>query len=166
MDPVFDPEELRDRAGVSFHEKVRRLSADEFDSVAGAVDDHAVIGITNDDGEVLLMNDGSHGWTLVAFPVQPGEDWVAVARSEAKALLDDTVTLEDLEFVRRVEFESVDDDSRQITMYTVVFRASVDDSVGVGSTMEQSDVLLGWFDAVPDEQEGDPADDIRTFLEE
>ena len=164
MDSFSDPEDLRDRAGVSFHEEVRQLPADEFESVAEELDSHAVVGITSDEGDVLLMNDGSHGWTLIAFSVEHGKDWVTTAQREAKALLDDTVVIEEVEFVRRVEFQSADDDSQRTTMYNVVFRASVDDSVGIEKTVEEDDLSLRWFDGVPDGQGGDVADDIRYFI--
>ncbi|WP_058827497.1 hypothetical protein ACH9L7_19735 (plasmid) [Haloferax sp. S1W] len=164
MDSFSDPDDLRDRAEVSFHDEVRQLPADKFESVAEELDSHAVVGITNDDGDILLMNDGSHGWTLVAFPVEHGEDWMTVAQQKSEALLDDTVVVEKVEFIRRVVFQSVDDDSQRTTMYNVVFRASADDSVSVEKTVEKDDLSLRWFDGVPDGQEGDVADDIRYFL--
>lgn len=163
MDSFSDPEDLRDRTGVPFHEDVRRLPADEFESVTEELDSHAVVGITNDEGDVLLMNDGSHGWTLVAFPVERGEDWATAARREAETLLDDTVVVAGVEFVRRVDFQSADDDSQRTTMYTVVFRASVDESAGVENRVEEDDLSLRWFDGVPAGREGDVADDIRYF---
>lgn len=166
MDSFSDPEELRDRTGVPFHEEVRRLPPDEFDSVAGELDSHAVIGITNDEGDVLLMNDGSHGWTLTAFAVENGENWVTVVQREAEELLGDSVVIEEVEFVRRVDFRSTDDNLQQTTMYNVVFRASADDNVGIDKTVEENDVLLKWFDGVPDGQEGDVSDDIRHFVED
>lgn len=164
MDSFSDPEDLRGRSGVSFREEVRRLPADEFTSVAGQLDSHAVVGITNNEGDVLLMNDGSHGWTLIAFPVEHGEDWVSVAQREAETLLGVAVVVEEVEFARRVDFQSADDNSQRATMYNVAFRASADDSVDLDKIGKQDDVLLRWFDGVPAGQEGDVANDIQYFI--
>lgn len=72
MDSISDPESLRGCANVPFDEETHPVTQEEFESVTERVDSHAVVGITNDEEDVLLMNDGSHGWTLIAFPVEPG----------------------------------------------------------------------------------------------
>lgn len=166
MDSFSDPESLHDRTGVSFHEETQQLPPEEFESVAEDVDSHAAIGITNEEGEVLLMNDGSHGWTLIAFPVEHGQDWPTVTQQEAETLLDTSITLEHPELVRRIDFLLANDDNRRTTMYNVIFRASVDESIDIEEMDEQNDELsLGWFAGVPDEQAGEVADDTRIFVE-
>lgn len=165
MDPFTDPESLRNRATVPFQEETQRLSR-EFESIADSVDSHAVVGITNDEGEVLLMNDGSHGWTLVAAPVDSGEDWTAIARQRAETLLDTTVALEEVELVRRIDFCAENDPERRTSMYNVVFTASVDGDVSIEDIDSRVDDLsLEWFAGVPEGQDGGVADDIRLFTE-
>ncbi|EMA19132.1 hypothetical protein [Haloarcula argentinensis] len=139
----------------------------EFESVAAKVDSHAAVGITNDDGEVLLMNDGSHGWTLIAFPVDPTEDWTAVTRQEAESLLDVTVVLERIETVRRIDFHPESDNDQRFSIYHVIFNASIEGDVVVAEseTTTDEDLTLKWFDSVPDNQEDEVADDIERFLE-
>ena len=112
------------------------------------------------------MDDGSHGWTLIAFPVERGQDWPTVARQEAEMLLDTSVVLDQVEFVRRIDFLLVNNDTQRTTMYNVVFRALVDETVDIEEMDEQSDEpLLRWFEGVPDEQEGEVADDIQILVE-
>jgi hypothetical protein len=165
MDSFSDPESLRDRVGVPFDEETQRLSSEEFESVTEGVDSHAVVGMTNDKGDVLLMNDSSHGWTLLAFPVESGQDWTAIARQEAETLLDASIVLEQLERVRRIDFHH-SENNRSTTMYNVVFRASSDDSGVIEGAVERDDDLsLRWFEGVPEEQEGNIVDDIRIFTE-
>ncbi|WP_114579616.1 hypothetical protein [Saliphagus sp. LR7] len=165
MNSFSNPESLRDQAGVPFDEEIQQLPPEEFESVSESVDSHAVVGITNEDGDVLLMDDGSHGWTLIAFPVERGQDWPTVAREEAQTLLDTSVVLEQPELVRRIDFLPVNDDNRRTTMYNVVFRASVDETIDTEELDQQNDEpLLRWFERVPDEQEGEVADDIRIFV--
>lgn len=167
MDSFSDPESLRGRPSVPFREETRSLTRKEYESIAEEVASHAAVGITDDDGDVLLMNDGSHGWTLVAVPVEPGEDWTAVAQREAEKLLGVAVDLERVELVRRVDFRREDDDGQRTTMYDVVFRASVDgDPVVEGADGPNEDSpSLEWFDTVPDGQEAEVADDIRLFVD-
>lgn len=166
MHSLCDPESLRGRASVPFHEETQSVAQAEFESVAESVDSHAVVGITNDEDDVLLMNDGSHGWTLLAFPVEHGDDWTAVARQQTERLLGVTVVLEQVELVRRIDFRLTSDGEQRTTMYNVVFRGSVDGD----RTIEESDstnddgLLLRWFEGIPDKQEGEVADDIRIFV--
>ena len=167
MDSFSNPESLRDRAGIPFHEETQRLLPEEFKSVAESVDSHAVIGITNEEGDILLVDDGSHGWTLIAFPVEHGQDWLTVTRQEAETLLDTSVVLEYPELVRRIDFLLASDDNRRTTMYNVVFRVSVDEPVDIEEIDEQNDEpSFRWFAGVPDEQAGEVADDIRIFVGE
>ena len=112
------------------------------------------------------MDDGSHGWTLLAFPITGGQDWPTVTRQEAETLLDTSVVLEQPELVRRIDFLLASDDNQRTTMYNVVFRASIDESVDTEEINRQNDELsLRWFEKIPDEQEGEVADDIRIFVE-
>lgn len=165
MDSFSDPESFRDRVDVPFREETRRLPVDEFDSVTERVESHAVVGITNDEGDVLLMNDGSHGWTLPAFSVAQRTNWLERTRTEAETLLDTSVILEDIELVRRVKFQPETDDTEQFWMYTVIFRAFTNADMDVDKISEETDLSLGWSGSVPDEQKADLASDIRLFLE-
>lgn len=51
-------------------------------------------------------------------------------------------------------------------MYNVVFRASVDGNLVVeeSDSTNDDDPSLRWFEGIPDEQEGEVADDIRIFV--
>lgn len=153
---LFDPESLRHRADVEFDEETKVLEREEFEAVRDELetwDSHVAVGVTNHEGAVLLMNDGSHGWNLTAVPVEPGEDWAAAARRGAEALTGVAVEIDGPERVRRIDYyleaseaslasdassgaepggpgdeadrgESQDEDEWLTTVYTVVFRAS------------------------------------------
>ncbi|MFC7226970.1 NUDIX domain-containing protein [Salinirubellus salinus] len=84
MDPSFDVERLRANPSVltRAEESVEDPEAFSYwDSLAGMV----AVGVTNRDGAVLLM-DGPHGWRLPYGPVEPTEEWPAVARRIARAV--------------------------------------------------------------------------------
>jgi len=51
--PITDVESLRDRSDVPFHDDSDDVDAETVDAVAG-LDDWAVVGVTDDDGSVLL----------------------------------------------------------------------------------------------------------------
>jgi hypothetical protein len=96
---------LRDHENVEFIEKTEIIDQEEFEVPdLENWDSHVVVGVTNDEGEVLLLNDGSHGWTLTAFPVESGEDWVAVGRRGVENLADGTVKIDGPERVRRIDY--------------------------------------------------------------
>ena len=167
MEPFSDPDTLRDRTGVPFHEETRTVAPEDYESVAAGLDSHAAVGIADDEGDVLLMNDGSHGWTLVAVPVALDEDWTAVARRRTEELLSTSVALERVELARRIDVRPEGDPGERTSMYNVIFRASVAGDPVMGETAEptEDDPRLEWFETVPGEQEGAVADDIRLFLE-
>ncbi|WP_247001251.1 NUDIX hydrolase [Halosolutus gelatinilyticus] len=166
MDSLFDPERLLDRENVDVREETRNVTRSEFETVRETVDSHVAVGVTNDEGEVLLVDDGSHGWTLVAAPVESGDDWVATGRRAVETLIGIDVELDRPERLRRVDFHPADDPDRRTTMYNVVFRATsvarrpVPDD-GPGADRPE----IGWFDRVPADQEGGVADDIRLFVD-
>ncbi|MFT4885117.1 MAG: hypothetical protein ACI8U4_002637 [Natronomonas sp.] len=167
MKSLHDPEQLRDREDVPFDEETHVLGREKFEATRENVDSHVVVGVTNGEGEVLLVDDGSHGWTLAAFPADPGEDWTATARSGAEELTGVSISLEEPVRARRVDFRLEDDEERQLSMYNVVFRASPVDRRPVASaeTLEDTEISdIGWFAEVPDEQAGEVAEDIRLFL--
>ncbi|SER68527.1 NUDIX domain-containing protein [Natrinema salaciae] len=165
MDSFSHPESLRDRESIPFHEETRSVDRTAFESIAEDVDSHAVVGITNDEGAVLLQNDGSHGWTLLAFPAEPGADWTTVVRQEATELLGIEVVLDQVERVRRLDLHLSSDDRQSVTMYNVVFRGAVDGTIDLEERRRTNDdPKLGWFTGVSDEQDGAVADDIRRFV--
>ncbi|RKD93599.1 NUDIX hydrolase [Halopiger aswanensis] len=170
MESLSDPERLRDRDDVRALEETRVVPQSEFESVVGTVDSHVAVGITDDDGAVLLENDGTHGWTLPAFVVDADEDWAETARRGIDRLTDGPVELAAPELVRRVEFRPGGQDrggaepELRLRMYNVVVRAAAadQDPVTIDRSPERG---LEWFGKIPDEQDGAVADDIRLFLE-
>ncbi|QLD85397.1 hypothetical protein HWV23_06530 [Natronomonas halophila] len=168
MKSLHDPEQLRDRADVSFHEETHVVDREEFDATRENVDSHIVVGVTNDSGEVLLVNDGSHGWTLAAFPLESAEDAAVTARQALENLTGISISLDCPERVRHIEFRSDGDDARQFSMYNVILRASPVDGRPVASepTLGHTEVQdIGWFAEVPEGTSDELGDDIRLFLE-
>jgi hypothetical protein len=181
MDSLSDPGRLFDDDRVDWRDRAHAVDAGAFEAVRERVDSHAVVGVTDADGRVLCRDDDSHGWTLPATTVPDDGDWAATARRELGASLDAPLALSFSERIRHVAI-TVDDpeDARRTDAYDVVFPAriddtradeddvqSVDDDARAGETTETlgDDDALAWFDAVPAEQDGALAGDIRLFLE-
>lgn len=170
MDRLVDPESLHGREDVAFAEETVRLDEDEADAVredVGSWDSHAVVGVTSHVGDVLLMNDGSHGWTLLAVPVADGDDWVGTARRGVAALAGLDVGIERAERVRRIDYYTAGGDERMSTLYNVVFRTPpvAADAVTTRATVDEDGPAVEWFDRVPDGVAGEVADDIRLFVD-
>jgi hypothetical protein len=165
---LHDPKRLRDRDDVPFHEESHVVDRGDFDATRENVDSHLVVGVPNDSGEVLLVNDGSHGWTLAAFPLESDEDAVVTARQGVENLIGVPISLNSPERVRRIEFRSDSDEPRQFSMYNVILRASPVEGRPVASepTLGHTEVQdIGWFAAVPEGTSDELGDDIRLFLE-
>lgn len=168
MDALYDPESLRDRPDIEFVEERQPIPTAEFDTTEDRIESHAVVGITNTNGEVLLMDDGEHGWTLTAFPVEDGDEWTAVARLGIERVTGREITLEGVERVRRVEFVEDGPGDHRFDMYDVLFGAEPVEGRPVAEEFEgpgQTRWELEWFDTVPDGVGGGLADDIRLFIE-
>lgn len=162
---LTDPESLFDRDDVDVRETVHTVDRETFETARDELDSHAVVGLADEAGSVLLMNDGSHGWTLVAVPVEAGEDWAAVARRGMAELTGIDVDVQRPERVRRIEYRLEGDEARTTALYNAVWRAAPvtegTDSLDPGETNTE----FGWFEQVPDGTEGPPAEDIRLFID-
>lgn len=170
MDVLHDPDTLRDRQDLEFLTETQSLPAGEFQAAQDQIQSHAVVGITNTEGEVLLMDDGEHGWTLTAFPVESDDEWTAVARLGIERVTGRSLSLEEIVRVRAVEFvQEGPGGDRQFSMYTVVFRCSQVDGQPIAEefqgTNDGDSWRLEWFDAVPASVEGGLADDIGLFVD-
>jgi ADP-ribose pyrophosphatase YjhB (NUDIX family) len=166
MDSLSDPGRFFDDDRVDWRDRAHAVDAAAFEAIREGVDSHAVVGVRDADGRVLCRDDESHGWTLPATTVPDDEDWAATARHELGASLDAPLALAFPERIRHVAI-TVDDpeDARRADAYDVVFPARIDDTQADETTEKFDDDALAWFDAVPAEQDGALADDIRLFLE-
>jgi hypothetical protein len=161
-------ETLRSRDDVDSADDATDVPSEDFGELReelAPTDGWAVVGLTNDDGALLLMDDGRHGWTLPAIPVRDG-DWADRAREVAESLTGRPTDLIGVERVRRLDYREEDGDGH-LTVHHVVLRAAstsgepVADEPTVGC---DGSAEVEWFDALPDDLEGVPADDARLFL--
>lgn len=162
LDTLTDPESLREYDAVDVRDATHEVDPAEFADTAD-LDSHVVVGVADDRG-VLLQNDGHHGWTLPAFPVAVGEDWLATARSEFEALTGAPITVEGVERLRAREYRVPDtDDSR--TIYNVVVRATPTDALPDDLESRVEETGLQWFDAAPADAPEPVVEDVALFVE-
>jgi hypothetical protein len=167
IETLTDPETLRDHPAVEYLAETKEVPSDEFDQLREdlAVDGWVVLGLGNDAGAVLLMDDGTHGWTLPAIPVRES-DWAARGREVAEGLTDRRVRLDRVERVRRLDYHEQGGDGH-VTVHHVVVRTdpvageptAAEPTVGCDGSAD-----VGWFDALPEELAGTVAADARLFF--
>jgi ADP-ribose pyrophosphatase YjhB (NUDIX family) len=140
MDSVTDPESLRDHDGVEFSEQTVVVDDEEFETATEGAESQAgmvVVGVTNDDGEILLVDsEWVDGWVPPNGPVGTDEDWAAAADRWSEDQLGFPVAVGDPEFVVRTETQPESGDS-SVVGYTVGFTASL------LPMMEASDAVAG-----------------------
>jgi hypothetical protein len=172
VESLTDPETLRGREDVEFVEEEFVLGREEYEEVRERMatwTSHAVVGIIDDDGATLLANDGSHGWTLPAFPVESGDDYATAVQDGVEELTGVAVEVDGVERARRVDYR-FEDGEPVATLYQVVFRAApvAREDVTVGADGGVGDPDVEWFDDVPetDVEEGSGAEaDVRLFVD-
>lgn len=165
------PDSLRHRDDVPFVEATN--VHDDADHCSVGIEGRAVVGVTNDDGEVLLMvNEEIPVAILPNETVEPGDDWTAAARRAVEGVTDLSVDLDGLELVRDVDHfvEEAHDDEPHATSSNVVFRASPADGAeteNFGDT-DDCDWSAGWFDEFPEDLTdvgGLVEADVRLFVD-
>ncbi|NEU58017.1 NUDIX hydrolase [Halorussus sp. MSC15.2] len=168
-DSLTDPERLRDRADVPFTSE--EAMHDDRDHCNTDTAGRAVVGLTNDAGDVLLAVHKEESVAMLPHcGVEPGEDWAAVARGTVEITTDLPFELDGVEAVREIDHFAEGEDEPHATTYGVVFRASVagDPDTADPSHDENEHWDADWFDAVPEntpEGSGLVEDDIRLFVD-
>jgi hypothetical protein len=164
-----DPESLRDRDDVPFVEET--IVHDDADHCSVSIEGRAVVGVTNDDGEVLLaIHEEASVAMLPHSPVESDDDWAAVGRRAVEKQTGVGVDIDGPELVRDVEHYVEDDDELHTATYNVVFRAShVADRSGADDpgVPKNDDWDAEWFDELPENlTDGGPVEkDVRLFLD-
>jgi ADP-ribose pyrophosphatase YjhB (NUDIX family) len=170
-EPFTDPESLRDREDVPFRAETKILDRETFETVSeqSETDDGAaIVGITNDDGEVLLK-DTCTGWLAPGGNVAPGDDWAAVARREVEAWTGVAVDIDGVERVRRIDHRVEGDeppDRLDDPFYLVFFRASLAPGEAAPVDSDDEDAPeVEWFDEVPEGVDPNHEDDVGVFFD-
>lgn len=170
MGSPFDPEDLIDREDVRFREYPEVVDHQHHFDLYEPIDGMAVVGVTNDDGKVLLLVHDDEPLALLPHgPVEPGEDWAAAASRAVEEKTGVAVEIDGPELVKRKYFSPEGDDDRQTTAYQVFLHATpIADETAAGSSAkaDQGDWTAGWFDEVPvDADHEEVEDDIRLFVD-
>jgi len=163
---LHDPTTLLDRDDVEVTERRADVDDDHLENTADWAG-MAVVGVTDDAGRLLLLEreDGDHA-ILPHGPVDPGEDFAAVARRAVAETATLPATIAGVERVRRVELRHVDDPDRTASRFDVLFRATPTDDAPAPSS-DRDDWDATWRRTVPDNPDWDHDDvvnDIRAFL--
>lgn len=162
---LSDPTTLLDRADVPVRERRETVDDDAFEDHE-SWDGMAVVGVTDDDGRLLLLRreDGDHA-ILPHHPVEPGDDYAAVARQATEEAANLPVTVEGVEHVRRVDFRHAADEARTARRHDVLFRATP--ASDAAPTSDRGCWTATWSREIPENPDWDHDDvlaDIRALL--
>jgi len=161
VESLTDPVSLADSEGVEYLAETHDDDRPFHDADA---DGAAVVGVTDGDGAVLLLEHPDQPPILPMCRVEPGGDWAAVGRGT----VDDVPGLEiDLVGVERVRALEYSDDGQTCTNYYVIFRGAVapDGDLPAEPTVDDPEWDAGWYGTVEGRTDDDMAADIELFLE-
>jgi hypothetical protein len=165
VEALTDPERLRGR-GIEFVDERmgEDFAAAEFHD--GDIAGRALLGITNDDGAVLLLEHEDQPPILPMCGVDEGDDWAAVGRGTVDDVPGLEATLAGVERVRTAEYPDGGEWARN---YYVVFEGAV---AGAERLPEEPTVKdeaweADWYDAVPEAIEYENmTEDIELFVDD
>lgn len=176
-----DPETLCEREDIECETETRSVTRGELEA-ARDIETHVTVGVVNGGGDVLVINDGSRGWTLPAAPVGHDDHWTATASRVAEAVTGVDVTLDTPVRIRRIEFRT--DSGQTHTTYNIVVRTAPVSGRPVGDepiSIAANEGAVGgtdeptaprpaleerlWIDRVPDSQANGIEADVQAVLE-
>ncbi|NHN43488.1 NUDIX domain-containing protein [Halorubellus sp. JP-L1] len=176
---LADPDDLRERETVACSERDRVLPAEKFDALRERyerIDGVVQVGVTNDDGAVLLV--GEPPYAPPGGNVEAGEDWVAAAERAMTTITGVDVRVDDAVAFERTAFRSGGDADASFHADSVLFEASlVDPPAGYREDPTFADDLdhplygdgsehaLAWVDAVTDDVHENHRGDVDAFLD-
>jgi hypothetical protein len=165
FETLTDPTTLVDRDDVDYREHT--FVHESTDHCERDYAGRAIVGVTNDAGEVLLLvHEENDGAVLPNAKVEPGDDWVAAGVGEVERVTGVAAEIESVERLRIADHRLEDEDSPFQTTTHVLFRArplSADEP-----STDIDEVTAGWFDEPPAASAtGDrPVDhDVRLFFD-
>lgn len=170
VESLPDPELLLDREDVEFREETKVVEPERFETFrerTETIDGVTVVGVTNDDGAVLLTGHEDDGWRPTGGGVEPGEDWAAAGRRTAEAEAGVPIVLDRPEVLKRYTYRLEGGDDREVDEYFVFFRGSLADesATDLSDLDSQEDATVGWFDEVPENAYPGEEEAIRVFLD-
>lgn len=162
-----DPTDLATRAAVD--EVTDTFPHGDEDHCEADYAGRAIVGVRNDDGELLLVVDRDAGRAVLPSPkVEHDGDWTAAARDELDDIAGMDVRLTGVERVRHAEHVLEGEDEPFDETTHVVFAAEPVAGDPELPTLEAESWSLEWHDGHPDElfDDGSPeAADARLFLD-
>ncbi|AGN01837.1 hypothetical protein L593_09460 [Salinarchaeum sp. Harcht-Bsk1] len=170
IDSLTDPATLTERDDVPVsQDEMEHESADHCSTdIAGRV----AVGVTNDDGQTLLLCNEEHGVALLPHgSVQPGEDWLVAARREIEAQTGVEIALDGIELLRDIDHVIAGEDGVHTSTYGLIFTATPAGG-DIQDCKQSADAgsdrwYAGWFDGVPEHLDvppGGPGDDLELIL--
>lgn len=164
----IDPEQLFENERTDTER--RTYTHENADHCEADADGRAIVGVTSEDGRVLLLVNSEEDHTILPNDtVAPGEDWATVGQSWVEKSAGIDITLDDVERVRRVEHVVDGESTPHSVAHHVVFGASVASAGTIPDGLCADDPWeLGWYDELPLDTDDDDAGvlaDIRLFLD-
>lgn len=171
-----DPESLRDREAVPVDEKERTFEEAKFEGLRRRyeqIDGVVLVGVTTDDGEVLLQGDDT--WSPPGASVEAGEDWADAARRGIEQLTGVDIQIDRPVLVEITDFCLDGDESTRFPAPSIHFEASLssdatafrEDPTFAGDVDGEyyAERELAWFDELPDDAHPNHEEHIELYLD-
>jgi len=170
-DSTIDPQAIKRRSGV--RATTEQTPHESRDHCSTGTVGRAVVGVTNDADELLLLVNDEHGVALLPNETaEPDDSWLDVAGEAVAGQTGISADVAEILAVRTVEHVTEDDEDPHLTTHRVVFAATA-----TGGEIREckrhaengSDGFrAGWFDGLPDGIDpapGGASNDVGLFLE-
>lgn len=158
-DAVTDPETLRTNPDVPFHDETQVVDQETVEVVAD-LDDMAPVGVTRDDGAVLVLRIDEDCSPKIPSPeVGPDEAFGPAAENWVETQAGLPIDLEEVAGVWHVEVRTEDGDA-SASRYFVVYRASPATEDGADLPDGAPAEAASWYHDLPADAERPPGTDL------
>ncbi|WP_135534374.1 hypothetical protein [Halostella pelagica] len=167
LESVTDPTAFSDREAID--EVTDSFPHPEQDHCEADYAGRAIVGVTNEEGETLIIVDRDAGAAVLPSPkVETDGDYVAAAKEEVADVAGIDVEITGVERVRHAEHvvEGEDDPFDETTH--LVFSATPADEYTEASVDGDESWTVEWHDTVPADlldDDAPPSDDVRLFVD-
>lgn len=153
VEPIVDHETLRGRDDVAYHDETDVVDAETVEWMADAAD-LAAVGVTNDDGELLLRRQtDTCSWKVPVATVGTDEDFAAAISTHVRESIGFDLELDAVEGVWDISVRTEDGEQTASRAFVTFSARPISGGYDLDAVTPTGDAVeeAGWFETLPED---------------